>query len=117
MGSGADSRDRFDGIADSELPRYTSQSDHNPISVTPQLPAAIERPLARERLLLHLIPGLAALLVVTLFALAFLTLVKSRDASLRDAERTSRNLVQIVEQGTARMLQSRVTSTLPGDSQ
>ena len=74
--------------------------------MTPKPPAIIDRPRERERLLLFLIPGLAALLVVTLFALAFLTLVKSRDASLRDAERTSRNLVQIVEQGTARMLQS-----------
>jgi diguanylate cyclase (GGDEF)-like protein/PAS domain S-box-containing protein len=72
--------------------------------VTPQPPAEIERP--RERLLLYLIPGLAALLVVTLFTLAFLTLAKSRDASLRDAERTTRNLAQIVEQRTAGMLQS-----------
>ena len=74
--------------------------------MTPQLPAASERPLARERLLLYLIPGLAALLVVTLFTLAFFSLVKSRDASLRDAERTTRDLAQIVEQRTARMLQS-----------
>jgi diguanylate cyclase (GGDEF)-like protein/PAS domain S-box-containing protein len=72
--------------------------------VTPQPPAAIERP--RERLLLYLIPGLAALLIATLFTLAFLTLAKSRDASLRDAERTTRNLAQIVEQRTAGMLQS-----------
>jgi diguanylate cyclase (GGDEF)-like protein/PAS domain S-box-containing protein len=106
MGSGAGSRHLYDGIADAELPRYTAQSDHNPISVTPQLPAAIERPLARERLLLYLIPGLAVLLVVTLFTLAFFTLARSRDASLRDAERTTRNLAQIVEQRTARMLQS-----------
>ena len=81
--------------------------------MTPQLPAAIKRPRERERLLLCLIPGLAALLVVTLFTLAFLTLAKSRDASLRDAERTSRNLAQIVEQRTARMLQS-VDQTLRG---
>jgi diguanylate cyclase (GGDEF)-like protein/PAS domain S-box-containing protein len=72
--------------------------------VTPQPPAAIERP--RERLLLYLIPGLAALLVVILFILAFLTLAKSRDASLRDAERATRNLAQIVEQRTAGILQS-----------
>jgi diguanylate cyclase (GGDEF)-like protein/PAS domain S-box-containing protein len=77
--------------------------------VTPQPPAAIERP--RERLLLYLIPGLAALLVVTLFTLAFFTLAQSRDASLRDAERTTRHLAQIVEQRTARMLQS-VDTTL-----
>ena len=81
--------------------------------MTPQLPAAIERPQQRERLLLYLLPGLAALLVVTLFALAFLSLAKSRDASLRDAERTTRNLAQIVEQRTARMLQS-VDQTLRG---
>ncbi len=78
--------------------------------MTPQFPEAIERPRERERLLLYLIPGLAALLVVTLFTLAFLTLAKSRDASLRDAERTSRNLAQIVEQRTAGMLQSADTT-------
>jgi diguanylate cyclase (GGDEF)-like protein/PAS domain S-box-containing protein len=72
---------------------------------------AIERPRKRERLLLYLIPALAALLVATLFTLAFLTLAKSRDASLRDAERTTRNLAQIVEQRTAGMLQS-VDTTL-----
>ena len=72
--------------------------------MTPQPAAAIERP--RERLLLYLIPGLAALLVVTLFILAFFTLAKSRDASLRDAERTTRNLTQIVGQRTAGMLQA-----------
>ncbi|MBI3529956.1 MAG: EAL domain-containing protein [Betaproteobacteria bacterium] len=81
--------------------------------MTPQPPAAIERPRERERLLLYLIPGLAALLVVTLFTLAFLALAKSRDASLRDAERTTRNLAQIVEQRTAAMLQS-VDATLRG---
>ena len=75
-------------------------------SVTPEFPAAIERPRERERLLLYLIPGLAALLVVTLFTLALLSLAKSRDASLRDAERTARNLAQLVEQRTAGMLQS-----------
>ena len=80
--------------------------------MTPQFPEAIERPRERERLLLYLIPGLAALLVVTLFTLAFLTLAKSRDASLRDAERTSRNLAQIVEQRTAGMLQSADTTLL-----
>ena len=56
--------------------------------------------------MLYLIPGLAALLIVTLFALAFFSLAKSRDASLRDAERTTRNLAQIVGQRAARMLQS-----------
>ncbi|HEX7953970.1 MAG TPA: hypothetical protein VF523_12950, partial [Burkholderiales bacterium] len=74
--------------------------------MTPQPPAINDRPRERGRLLLYLIPGLAALLVVTLFALAFVTLAKSRDASLHDAERSSRNLVQIVEQRAARMLQS-----------
>jgi diguanylate cyclase (GGDEF)-like protein/PAS domain S-box-containing protein len=74
--------------------------------VTSQPPALLDRPRERERLLLYLIPGLATLLVVTLFALAFVTLVKSRDASLRDAERSSRNLAQIVEQRAARLLQS-----------
>jgi diguanylate cyclase (GGDEF)-like protein/PAS domain S-box-containing protein len=74
--------------------------------VTPKLPTAIERLRARERLLLYLIPGLAALLLGTLFTLAFLTLAKSRDASLRDAGYRTGNLAQIVEQRTARMLQS-----------
>jgi diguanylate cyclase (GGDEF)-like protein/PAS domain S-box-containing protein len=79
--------------------------------VTPQPPATIDRPRERERLFAYLIPGLAALLVVTLFALAFFSLAKSRDASLRDAERTTRNLAQIVEQRTADMLRS-VDTTL-----
>ena len=86
--------------------RYTSHRDLTAISVTPQPPAAIDRPRARKRLLIYLVPGLAALLVATLFTLAFFTLAKSRDASLRDAERTTRNLVQIVEQRSTRMLQS-----------
>ena len=76
------------------------------MSVTPQPPALIDRPQARERLLLYLIPGLAALLVVTLFALAFFSLARSRDTSLRDAERTTRTLAQVVGQRAARMLQS-----------
>ena len=96
--------DIYDGIANAQHPGYTHARDLTAISVTPQPAAAIERP--RERFLLYLIPGLAALLVVTLFTLAFFTLAKSRDASLRDAERTTRNLAQIVEQRTARMLQS-----------
>ena len=76
------------------------------MSVTPQPPTAIERPRELERLLLYLIPGLAALLVVVLFTFAFLTLAKSKEASLRDGERTARNLAQIAEQRTAGMLQS-----------
>ena len=79
--------------------------------MTPQPPAATERQRKRERQLLYLIPGLAALLVATLFVFAFLTLAKSRDASLRDAEHTTRNLAQIVEQRTAGMLQA-VDATL-----
>ena len=74
--------------------------------MTPQLTAAIGRPRENARLLLYLIPGLAALLVATLFTLAFLTLAKSRDASLHTAERTTRDLAQIAEQRTAAMLQS-----------
>ena len=72
--------------------------------MTPQLPAAIGR--LRGRRFLYLIPGLAALMVVTLFTLAFFTLAKSRDASLREAERTTRNLAQLAEQRTAGMLLS-----------
>ncbi|MEO8008798.1 MAG: PAS domain S-box protein, partial [Betaproteobacteria bacterium] len=71
---------------------------------------AIDRPRERARLLLYLIPGLAALLVVTLFTLAFLTLAKSRDASLGEAQRTARSLAQLVEQRTALMLQSTDTT-------
>ncbi len=78
--------------------------------MTPQFPVAIDRPRERERLLLYLIPGLAALLVVSLFTLAFLTLAKSRDASLHEAERTTSNLARIVEQRTALMLQSTDTT-------
>ena len=74
--------------------------------MTPQLPAAIERPRAHERLLQYLIPGLAALLIVSLFTLAFFSLIESRDARLRDAERTTQILSQLVEQRTAAMLQS-----------
>ena len=78
--------------------------------MTHQFSVAIDRPRERERLLLYLIPGLAALLVVALFTLAFLTLAKSRDASLHEAERTTSNLAQIVEQRTALMLQSTDTT-------
>ncbi|HVY06635.1 MAG TPA: EAL domain-containing protein [Burkholderiales bacterium] len=74
--------------------------------MTPELPAPVERPRTRERLTAFLIPGLAALLVVTLFTLSFFSLAKSRDASLRDAEKTTRNLAEIVEQRSSRLLQS-----------
>jgi diguanylate cyclase (GGDEF)-like protein/PAS domain S-box-containing protein len=56
--------------------------------------------------LLCLVPGLAVLLVITLCALAFLLLAKSRDASLREAEHVSANLAQIVERRTTHLLQS-----------
>ena len=92
-----------DRIAGAPHPGYTSKGDFIANSVTPQFPLPIERPRKSARLLLNLIPGLATLLVVTLFTLAFFILAKSRDASLRDAERTTRNLAQIAEQRTAGM--------------
>jgi diguanylate cyclase (GGDEF)-like protein/PAS domain S-box-containing protein len=60
----------------------------------------------RERLPLYLIPGLATLLIVTLFALAFYTLAKSRETHLREAGRTTQNLAQVLEEQTSRTLQA-----------
>jgi diguanylate cyclase (GGDEF)-like protein/PAS domain S-box-containing protein len=71
--------------------------------VIPQLPAANEGPKARERLR-YLVPGFAALLVITLFGLAFFVLAKSREARLGEAGRDARNLAQVVEQRAARLL-------------
>src|SRR6185436_16591592 len=76
------------------------------ISVTPQTLPSNERPQPRERFLLYLVPGLAVLLVTTLFALAFFTLSKSREAAMRDGERASAFLAQIIEERTGRLLQS-----------
>jgi diguanylate cyclase (GGDEF)-like protein/PAS domain S-box-containing protein len=56
--------------------------------------------------LLYLIPGLAALLVVTLFTLAAITLAKSRQADLHDAGRATRNLARVLDEQTARTLQA-----------
>ncbi|HXF16848.1 MAG TPA: EAL domain-containing protein [Burkholderiales bacterium] len=72
---------------------------------SPTLPSN-ERPQPRERFLLYLVPGLAVLLVITLFALAFFMLSKSRENALRDGERTSAFLAQIIEERTGRLLQS-----------
>ena len=69
----------------------------------PEFPAANEGQRARERLL-YIVPGLAALLVITLFGLAYFILGKSREARLDDAGRTARSLVQVVEQRAARLL-------------
>jgi len=74
--------------------------------VTPQSISSFERPQPRERFLLYLVPGLAVLLVITLFALAFLMLGKSREAAMRDGQRASAYLAQIVEERTERLLQS-----------
>ncbi len=56
--------------------------------------------------MLYLIPGLAALLVVTLFTLAAFTLAKSRQGDLHDAGRATRNLAQVLDEQTARALQA-----------
>src|SRR5258706_8155393 len=104
------------GIANTDHAGYTSRCNLTAISVTPQLPAPIERPRTRERLLQYLTPGLAALLVASLFTLAFFGLIQSRDARLRDAERTTRILSQIVEQRATAMLQT-VDQTLRSASE
>jgi diguanylate cyclase (GGDEF)-like protein/PAS domain S-box-containing protein len=74
--------------------------------VTPQGRAVNQRPRERERLLLYLIPGLAALLVATLFTLAAFNLAKARQADLSDAGRATQNLAQVLEEQTARALQA-----------
>ncbi|MEK6211547.1 MAG: EAL domain-containing protein [Pseudomonadota bacterium] len=74
--------------------------------MTPPARAANQRPRERERLLLYLIPGLAALLVATLFTLAAFTLAKARQADLHDAGRATQNLAQVLEEQTARALQA-----------
>ncbi|HZF23125.1 MAG TPA: EAL domain-containing protein [Burkholderiales bacterium] len=74
--------------------------------MTPQARAANQRPRERERLLLYLIPGLAALLVATLFTLAAFNLSKARQADLNDAGRATQNLAQVLEEQTARALQA-----------
>jgi len=73
--------------------------------VTPPARAANQRPRKRERLL-YLIPGLCALLVVTLFTLAAFNLSKARQAELDDAGRATQNLAQVLEEQTARALQA-----------
>ncbi len=74
--------------------------------MTPPANAANQRPRERERLLLYLIPGLAALLVATLFTLAAFNLAKARQANLRDAGRATQNLAEVLDEQTARALQS-----------
>ena len=108
-GDGARTRrggSKYAGVARVKHPGYTSTCALTAISVIPQLPAPIERPKVRERLLLCLIPGLAILLVAAVCAFAFFALAQARQASLRNAEQTSRNLAQVVEQRTARMLEA-----------
>jgi diguanylate cyclase (GGDEF)-like protein/PAS domain S-box-containing protein len=73
--------------------------------VTPPARAAKQRPRERERLLFYLIPGLAALLVATLFTLAALNLANAREAALRDAGRATQGLAQVLEEQTARAVQ------------
>ncbi len=60
----------------------------------------------RERLHFYLAPGLAALLVIIFFALAFFMLADSRESHLRDAEQVSQSLAQRIDEQTARKLQS-----------
>ncbi len=86
--------------------RYTLRRDCHPIAVTPPARAANQRPRERERLLLYLIPGLAALLVTTLFTLAAFNLANSRQSDLHDAGRATQNLAQVLEEQTTRALQS-----------
>ena len=74
--------------------------------MTPPARAANQRPQERERLLLYLIPGLAALLVAILFTLAAFNLANSRQADLREAGRATHNLAQVLEEQTARALQA-----------
>ncbi|HKQ26070.1 MAG TPA: EAL domain-containing protein [Burkholderiales bacterium] len=74
--------------------------------MTPPAHAPNQRPRERERLLLYLIPGLAALLVVTLFTLAAFNLAKARQSDLLDAGRATRNLAEALDEQTTRTLQS-----------
>ena len=74
--------------------------------MTPPAHAANQRPRERERLLLYLIPGLAALLVATLFTLAAFNLAKARQANLNDAGRATQNLAEVLDEQTARVLQA-----------
>ena len=74
--------------------------------MTPPARATNQRPRERERLLLYLIPGLSALLVATLLTLAAFNLAKARQADLRDAERATQNLAELLDEQTARALQA-----------
>ncbi|MEQ1881177.1 MAG: EAL domain-containing protein [Burkholderiales bacterium] len=58
-----------------------------------------------ERFTLYLVPGLAALLVITLFSLAIANLASSRESRLQETGRSAHLLARSLEERTAKSLQ------------
>ncbi|HEY5930824.1 MAG TPA: EAL domain-containing protein [Burkholderiales bacterium] len=70
-------------------------------------PSSTTRPAQdQSRLLPFLIPGLAALLIVFYFTVAYFSLTGTREAGMREAEARAQDLAQLAEERTARSLQA-----------